>query len=484
MLEVVPVIMCGGAGTRLWPLSRKGYPKQYLSFERELSLFQETINRLDALESQEVHLEVPCIVTSEDQRFLVLEQLGKINKKAAKIILEPDSKNTAPALTLAALQALEQGKDPILVVSPSDHRVYDERKFCSALKDAINQAERDRIVVVGISPDKPETGYGYIKVGDLGLDEIFEVQSFVEKPSYSKAKQFLDDGGYLWNAGIFILKASIWLRAIEFFRPEIHRLCFASWTKRREESFGDFCFIRPEVKMFSQLEGESIDYAVMENCPKTDFQLYALPFKGGWTDLGSWNSVAEHLPRDAFGNTSIGDVIMSGCENTLAYSGSRLVGVVGLKDVVVIETVDCVLVIDKNKSQEVKDLVNQLGVLKRDEHLLNRKVSRPWGWYDSVDEGGRFKVKRILVNPGASLSLQKHFHRAEHWIVVSGTAEVTISNDVQILTENQSVYIPLGSVHRLANPGVIPLEIVEVQSGSYLGEDDIVRLVDKYGRTD
>jgi mannose-1-phosphate guanylyltransferase/mannose-6-phosphate isomerase len=479
MINVTPVILCGGSGTRLWPLSRKGFPKQFLCLAGSNSLFQDAAKRLMHLGSNDVNLTDPLIVTGEDHRFLATEQLREIGINLGAVLLEPVGRNTSPALTLAALAALENGGDPVLVVTPADQAIANNFEFTKAIQLAIREAIEGAVVILGIKPSSPETGYGYIQAEQLDhTNQLRLVHRFVEKPNHTTAVGYVENGNYYWNAGIFVVKASIWLKAIEFFREDIFDATKTAWEKR----VGDADFIRPGKKEFLAIPSESIDDAVMEKCPGSTFPIKMVPLDAGWSDLGSWNSVWDILPKDKNGNANGGDVLSIETSNTLVHASTRLVGLVGVKDLIVIETADAVLVADKSRSQDVKYIVKKLQDDAREEHTLHRKVHRPWGWYDSIDEGARFKVKRIQVNPGASLSLQKHHHRAEHWIVVTGTAEVTNGDRVLTLTENQSTYIPLGEVHRLVNPGSIPLEIIEVQSGSYLGEDDIVRFEDKYGR--
>jgi mannose-1-phosphate guanylyltransferase/mannose-6-phosphate isomerase len=477
MIKVRPVILCGGSGTRLWPLSRSGFPKQFLCLTGKESLFQDATKRLMGLSGEGINVSPPFIVTNEEHRFLALEQLREVGVEPGAALLEPVPRNTAPALTLAALAAVEHGDDPVLVVTPADQAVADPGVFNSAVHDAISQAAEGAIVILGVTPDRPETGYGYIQAVIASTPTLL-VERFVEKPDETTVRQYLEEGGYYWNAGIFVLKASIWLEAIESFRPDIAATTRAAWAQRST----DAAFVRPGKVEFAAIPSDSIDYAVMERCPGSRFPVLMAPLNTGWSDLGAWDAVWSVLPKDPHGNAHVGDVLATDCSNSLVHSTSRLVALVGVKDLVVVETPDAVLVVDRSRSQDVKHIVNALQQQKRDEHTLHRKVHRPWGWYDSIDEGGRFKVKRIQVKPGASLSLQRHHHRAEHWVVVSGTAEITCGEKKLMLTENQSTYIPLGEVHRLVNPGTIPLEIIEVQSGSYLGEDDIVRFTDNYGR--
>ena len=470
-IAVQPVVMAGGSGTRLWPLSRAGFPKQFLVLSGNTSLFQQAVSRLDGLADAQLEVAAPVVVGNEEHRFLVLDQLRELKTEPAAVLLEPIGRNTAPAVTLAALQALEDGADPVLVVTSADQTVTDGAAFTAALRSAVAMAAEGAITVLGITPDRPETGYGYIRADGA------KVAQFVEKPDAATAEKYVASGAYYWNAGMFVLKASVWMAALERFRPDIATACRAAWAVRAT----DAKFVRPGKVEFTAVPSESVDYAVMEKCPGVlDIRMQAL--SAGWNDLGAWEAVWQVAEKDASGNASTGDAILSDSRNTLVHATSRLVSVVGLDDVVVVETPDAVLVASREKSQDVKNIVNQLGREQRGEQVLHRKVHRPWGWYDGIDQGPRHQVKRIMVKPGASLSLQMHHHRAEHWIVVSGTAEVTNGDKVIMLTENQSTYIPLGQTHRLANPGKVPLEIIEVQSGSYLGEDDIVRFEDTYGR--
>ncbi len=408
----------------------------------------------------------------------MLDQLRELPALQATLLLEPEGRNTAPALTLAALQALQAGDDPVLVVSPADQQVGKVDQFVTTLQHAARLAAQDHIVILGVPPQRAETGFGYIRFeavqGALGEHRV---QGFAEKPDEATARHYLKQGNYAWNSGLFVLKASVWLRALEHFRPDILQATRLAWEKQTQDAL----FVRPDADLFAQVPGESVDYAVMERCPGV-FSLLMLPLDVAWTDLGTWDAVWQQGKSDAAGNVVQGDVLLEQARNTLVHATHRLVGVVGTEDLVIVETPDAVLVAHQNHTQQVKALVAQLEGRGRQEHLLHRKVYRPCGWYDSIDEGTRFKVKRIQVKPKSSLSLQMHHHRAEHWVVVKGTAEVTCGDQVLLLTENQSTYIPLGEVHRLRNPGTIPLEIIEVQSGSYLGEDDIVRFEDHYGR--
>ncbi len=482
MIQVTPVILCGGSGTRLWPLSRTGFPKQFLCLTGHESLFQQAAQRLAGLACEGMQVAAPLIVSGEEHRFLASEQLRETGIALGAALLEPVGRNTAPAVTLAALAATEDGQDPVLVITPSDQTVTDLKAYTAAVQQAIVQAAQGHIVILGVTPDKPVTGYGYIRTEQSSSAPPctipLQVTAFAEKPNLQTAQQYLQEGGYFWNAGVFVLRASVWLKALHTFRPDIAQACQAAWAVKKQ----DANFIRPGKAEFAAIPSESVDYAVMEHCPGSVFPIQMVPLNAGWSDLGAWDAVWNVQGKDANGNAHTGDVLATESRNTLVHASSRLVTLVGVSDLIVVETADAVLVADKSRSQDVKHIVAQLQNTQREEHTLHRKVHRPWGWYDSIDEGGRFKVKRIQVKPKASLSLQKHHHRAEHWIVVTGTAEITNGDKVLTLTENQSTYIPLGVVHRLANPGSIPLEIIEVQSGSYLGEDDIVRFEDVYGR--
>ena len=489
MTQVLPVILCGGSGTRLWPLSRSGFPKQFLVLSGDganQSLFQQAIGRIHSVASKDISLGKTVIVTNEEHRFLALDQLRELKNDLrnldATLLLEPSGRNTAPALTLAALYAQEQGQDPILVVTPADQTVANPAAFTKALASSITIAQTGAIAILGITPSAPETGYGYIKVQNTKCEDGFVVERFVEKPNEDTAKQYLAEGGYFWNGGMFVLKASVWLAALKEFRPDILGATEKAWKDKAVDVSGDAQFIRPAKELFNAIPSESVDYAVIEKCPgKLPIKMVELD--AGWNDLGAWDAVWQVGKQDAEGNVTSGDALVSNSKNSLIHASSRLVSAVGVENLIIVETADAVLVADRKNSQDVKNIVSKLELQKRDEKSLHRKVSRPWGWYDSVDEGERFKVKRIQVKPGASLSLQMHHHRAEHWIVVKGTAEITNGDQVLLLTENQSTYIPQGQTHRLANPGKTPLEIIEVQSGSYLGEDDIVRFEDTYGRS-
>jgi len=479
MNQIIPVILCGGSGTRLWPLSRAGFPKQFLVLSGNTSLFQQAVERVNGLACDDICVGDTLVVTNEEHRFLALDQLRELSTVAATLLLEPVARNTAPALTLAALQATAQGQDPILVVTPADQTVADAAVFTTALRHSVRAAAAGGMVMLGITPQSPETGYGYIRrTGDAGVNGEFAVAQFAEKPNLDTAQSYLASGDYAWNSGMFVLKASTWLKALAHFRPQMAQASQQAWAGKTT----DAQFVRPDQAAFALVPSESIDYAVMEHCPGSAFPIHMLPLDAGWSDLGAWDAVWQVGPHDADGNVTVGDTLLADTRNTLIHASHRLVGTVGVSNLVIVETADAVLVADRSQSQHVKKLVTALQQQHREELTLHRKVHRPWGWYDSIDEAARFKVKRIQVNPKASLSLQKHHHRAEHWIVVNGTAEVTCGDQVTLLTENQSIYIPLGTVHRLSNPGLMPLEIIEVQSGSYLGEDDIVRVQDSYGR--
>jgi len=486
-MKVLPVILCGGSGTRLWPLSRQQHPKQMLNLAGQHTMLQATALRIAGSDvPREWDIAAPLVIGQEECRFLTAEQLRQINRAASAIILEPVGRNTAPALTVASLFAMaEQEDDPVMVVMPADHIIAQPERFCAALSHAVKLAADGRIVTMGIRPTSAETGYGYIRFGNsIDGSEGSEITEFVEKPDAETAERYLAEGNYLWNSGIYILRASTWLAQIERFRPDILDACrIAMDTGARDSDF-----VRVGKAAFSACPSDSIDYAVMERLAtlqssEADRKLVAVvPLEAGWSDVGAWNALWELGEKDDNGNVTEGDVFVLDSHNNLVRADNRLVACIGLEDTVVVETPDAVLVASRDKLHLVKDAVAKLKAEGRTECDAHRKVQRPWGNYDSIDSGSRFQVKHIVVSPGASLSLQMHHHRAEHWIVVTGTARVTRGDEQFLLTENQSTYIPLGTVHRLENPGVVPLEMIEVQSGTYLGEDDIVRFQDHYGR--
>jgi len=495
MALVIPVILCGGSGTRLWPLSRAGFPKQFLVLsgdDSSQSLFQQAVIRIHSVANTNITLGNTLVVTNEDHRFLVLDQLRELNKDAqnlsATLLLEPTGRNTAPALSMAAFcaQQLSSNQDPILVITPADQTIQNPAAFTKALQDCIQTVDtaKNSIAILGITPSAPETGYGYIqRSGDQDQNRTYVVDRFVEKPDSKTAQAYLADGSYLWNSGMFVLKASTWLNALKEFRADIYEASQKAWQTKTEDAADGVGFIRPGKEEFKAIPSESIDYAVIEKCPKSHYNIKMVELDAGWNDLGAWDAVWQVGKQDRAGNVTSGDTLLTNSKNSLIHASSRLVSAVGVENLIIVETADAVLVADRKNSQDVKNIVTQLESQKREEKNLHRKVARPWGWYDSVDEGERFKVKRIQVKPGASLSLQMHHHRAEHWIVVKGVAEITNGDQVITLKENQSTYIPQGQTHRLANRGSEPLEIIEVQSGSYLGEDDIVRFEDTYGRS-
>ena len=478
-IKITPVILCGGSGTRLWPLSRSAFPKQFLVLSGKTSLFQQAVDRLQQLQSTNIKLNETLIVTNEEHRFIVLDQLREMNRVNPQLLLEPIGRNTAPALTFAALQAVEKKEDPVLVVTPADQTVQDKEAFTRSLHHAIEGANKGSIVVLGIKPSKPDTGFGYIKKDTLeNKHHAFKVLNFTEKPDLVTSKIYLNSSDYFWNSGMFILRASVWLKAIQHFSPDIYEATLKAFNHKTL----DASFTRPDEDLFKAIPENSIDYAVIEKCPPSDFDIKMVELDAGWNDLGSWDAVWQVGDKDKNQNVTYGDTLLANTKNSLIYADRKLVSVAGLDNIVVIETADAILVINRNQSQEVKMIVNKLDIEKREEKNLHRKVARPWGWYDSLDEGENFKVKRIQVNPGASISLQKHTRRAEHWVVVKGIAEVICNDKKVTLKENESTYIPLGHTHRLSNPGKDVLEIIEIQSGSYLGEDDIERFDDSYGR--
>ncbi|MFD2165567.1 mannose-1-phosphate guanylyltransferase/mannose-6-phosphate isomerase [Thalassotalea euphylliae] len=467
--NLYPAIMCGGSGTRLWPLSRKLFPKQFISLVNDTSMLQDTINRLPN------GCEKPLFICNEEHRFSVAEQVLALGAKG-DILLEPEGRNTAPAVALAAFQALSKDPEAILLVLAADHVISNTSAFHQAIETAYKATLTDKLVTFGIVPDKPETGYGYIKFGDTDNSGVAPVEKFVEKPNLTTAETYLASGNYLWNSGMFMFKASVYLEELKTFNPNIYSACEQSMS----DSQTDLDFIRPNKDAFLTSPDDSIDYAVMEKTASA----VVVPLDAGWSDVGSYSALWEASKQDDNGNVQRGDVLTHNTNNSYLHSEDKLIATVGVNNIVVIDTPDAVMVADKNQVQDVKAIVNQLKKDKRSEVEHHRQVYRPWGSYDSIDMGERFQVKRIVVKSGAKLSVQMHHHRAEHWIVVSGTAKVTINDDTFLMTENESTYIPIGAVHALENPGKLPLEMIEVQSGSYLGEDDIVRFEDRYGRVE
>ncbi|NVK41760.1 MAG: mannose-1-phosphate guanylyltransferase/mannose-6-phosphate isomerase [Oceanospirillaceae bacterium] len=461
------VIMAGGSGSRLWPLSRELYPKQFLALAETQTMLQTTLNRV-----RELSLDRPLVICNEEHRFIVAEQMRDVGQEA-EILLEPVSRNTAPAIALVALRACREEGDPLLLVVAADHVIQNEAEFLKQVEMARPLAEEGDLVTFGIVANVAETGYGYIRRGAPRGNVGYRVAEFVEKPNLERAQAYVSSGEYYWNSGIFLFRASRYLHELERFRPDIFEACRVAMDETHE----DLDFLRINTQAFANCPSESIDYAVMEN---TD-NAVMVPLDAGWSDIGSWSSLWGLRVKDAAGNAVNGDVLHQDMTNSMVHANSRLVVTIGLKDMVVVETPDAILVADKQRVQDVKGVVEELKSKGRSEYAINREVYRPWGKYDLIDQGVRYQVKRITVKPGASLSVQMHHHRAEHWIVVSGTARVRRGEETLLLTENESTYIPVGVVHSLENPGKIPLELIEVQSGSYLGEDDIVRFEDKYG---
>jgi mannose-1-phosphate guanylyltransferase/mannose-6-phosphate isomerase len=469
---LIPVILSGGSGTRLWPLSRKNLPKQFLALQSDTTLFQQTVARARGLPGSDV----PIVVCSEDHRFLVAEQLRALKVDGASILLEPMPRNTAPAIALAAWQALDRDADAMLLVLPADHLIGDISSFADAVDKALSLAEQGWLVTFGIRPEAPETGFGYIKHAEAIGDNGFRVERFVEKPDANRAREYVEAGDYAWNSGMFLFKATRYLEELQQYAPAMHAASKAAFSQAK----ADLDFVRIDKDAFAASPDNSIDYAIMEKAPR----VAVVPVSCAWSDIGSWDALWAASERDNAGNRLEGDVIAIDSRNCYVRgTDRRLVAALGLEDIVIVDTPDAVLVAPRARVQDVKLLVDRIKTDGRQEHMFHRKVYRPWGNYDSIDMGERFQVKRITVKPGAALSLQKHHHRAEHWVIVSGTAEVTRDEEVFMLTENESTFLPLGAVHRLRNPGKVPLELIEVQSGSYLGEDDIVRLEDVYGRS-
>ena len=468
-LTILPVVMAGGSGTRLWPLSRELYPKQFLKLGSDETMLQTTLLRLQGLPVQQ------CLVIGNEQhRFLIAEQLRQIDALGRNILLEPVGRNTAPAIALAALHALETGADPLLLVLAADHVIRDTAALQEAVLLAAQHAGQGRLVTFGVVPESPETGYGYVQTGAATGQGAYRVAAFVEKPSAELAASYIAGGQHLWNSGMFMFRASRYVDELQKFRPDILQACRSALTA----TDADLNFIRVDRAAFEACPSDSIDYAVME---KTD-EAVVVPLSAGWSDVGAFAALWDVLPKDEQGNALSGDVMAVDSTNSLVMAESALVATIGVRDLVVVQTKDAVLVADRDKAQDVKAIVARLRESGRTEHQVHRQVYRPWGHYDSVDSGARYQVKRITVQPGAKLSVQLHHHRAEHWVVVSGTARVTLQDQEHLLSENQSIYVPVGAVHALENPGKIPLDLIEIQVGSYLGEDDIVRLDDRYGR--
>ncbi|NMM38078.1 MAG: mannose-1-phosphate guanylyltransferase/mannose-6-phosphate isomerase [Glaciimonas sp.] len=469
---LIPVILCGGSGTRLWPLSRETYPKQFLRLLGQDTLLQQTMQRLAGIED----VDPAILICNETSRFVVAEQLREIGIENAQILLEPTRRNTAPAIAAAALQALSRGNDPLLLVLPSDHVINNHAAFYSAVHKAKIVAEKGKLVTFGITPLGPETGYGYIRAGaaEPGPAQAQPVIEYVEKPDRATAERYLASGHYFWNSGMFIFRASCYLEELTQFEPDIVAACSQAMTLSKQ----DFSFIRLDSQSYSRSPDKAVDYAVMERT--TNATMVAMD--ADWNDIGSWASVWKASEKDQDNNAKHGDVMLQDCQGCLVHGSSRLITAVGMRNTIIVETADALLIMDADSAQETKKLVEHLIETKRTEATQHREIFRPWGSYDSIEVGTRFHVKRITVKQGAKLSLQMHHHRAEHWVVVSGTAKITNGDQEYLLTENQSTYIPLGVVHSLENPGKIPLELIEIQSGTYLGEDDIVRLQDNYGR--
>ena len=469
---IIPVVMAGGSGTRLWPLSRTLFPKQFLPLHGESTMLQTTLNRLDGLP-----VSAPITICNEEHRFIVAEQLRQLAKPGT-ILLEPEGRNTAPAIALAALQAVQQGGDGLLLVLAADHVIGDEPAFRAAIEQAVGVAAQDKLVTFGIVPTSPHSGYGYIRRGEAIApgSTSCAVDAFVEKPSVETAQEYLASGDYFWNSGMFLFKASRYLQELEKFRPDILKACQLAMARVSD----DLDFVRIDAEAFAGCPDDSIDYAVME---KTDAAV-VVPMDAAWSDVGSWSSLWEIGDKDESGNVVRGDVVSQDTRGCLIHGEHRLVTTLGVEDLVIVDTPDALLIANRGKSQGIKGIVSELKAAGRDEVNSHRAVYRPWGKYDALDQGERYQVKHITVKPGGKLSVQMHHHRAEHWVVVSGTAKVTNGDKQILLSENESTYIPIGVVHALENPGIIPLELIEVQSGAYLGEDDIIRFEDCYGRTD
>ena len=467
---IFPVVLAGGSGTRLWPLSRRLHPKQFIDLIGANTLFQETILRLPKT------VENPLIICNENHRFLAAEQLRKINRSSRGIILEPEGRNTGPAITLAALKLIQENENAILLILSADHLIHNVEKFHQAIELAKKQAENNKLVTFGVVPNKVETGYGYIRANVYEDEKYFTINEFVEKPDFKTAQKYIDSGTYFWNSGIFMFKASLFLEELEKYEPEILNACKKSY----QNEYHDLDFIRLNEEEFLNCPSQSVDYAVLERT--TNAVMVRLDAE--WSDVGSWAALSDSQSKDSNNNTSIGEVILKKVKNSYIHSiSNRLVSAIGVSDLIIVDTDDAILVAKKDNMKYIKDIVEQIKASGRLESDHHRVVYRPWGYYDSIDNGNGFQVKRILVNPGAKLSLQKHEHRAEHWVVVKGSAQVTCGKKTFQLFKNQSTFIPLGEIHRLENIGSIPLEIIEIQTGGYIGEDDITRIEDAYGRS-
>lgn len=463
MNMILPVIMAGGSGSRLWPLSRTHYPKQFIPLVNEYSMLQNTVTRLEQLSTLS-----PIVICNNEHRFMIAEQLREMNINDSSIILEPIGRNTAPAIALAAFKAISNGDDPLLLVLAADHVIKNELAFTDAVNLATPEALKGRLITFGIVPTHAETGYGYIKQGQAISDEIYHVEAFVEKPDFITAKNYLHHGGYCWNSGMFLFKASVYLEELKKFNPDIYSIC----EKAIKSSFTDLDFIRIHKEIFEQCPDDSIDYAVMERTDKAA----VIPLDAGWSDVGSWSALWDVQSKDNNDNVTKGDVLVDSVSNSYIYSQDKLIAAVGVDNLVIVETKDAVLVANKDKVQDVKNIVNQLKQDGRSEFRQHQEVYRPWGKHDQIAEGNRYHVKKVVVRPGEKTATQIHYHRAEHWIVVSGTAKVTNGNETYLVTENQSTYIPVGAAHSFENPGKVNLELIEVRTGSYLAEDDIERM--------
>jgi mannose-1-phosphate guanylyltransferase/mannose-6-phosphate isomerase len=466
-----PVLLCGGVGSRLWPVSREARPKQYLNLIGEQSMFQQTLGRLDGLP-----VATPIVVCNEQHRFLVAEQLRQLDIESPSIVLEPAGRNTAPAIAIAAIDALAKDPEAVLLVLPADHHIADVGALQSAVTEALNVVDEGLLITFGLIPNRPETGYGYIRCGKELSGSISELADFVEKPDAATAEAYLESGDYVWNSGMFMFRADAYCEALATHQPEMLKIC----REAMAAASTDMDFVRPDPELFASCPSDSIDYAVME---KTD-RGAVVSLDCGWSDIGAWSALWEAGSSDADGNVTVGDVLLDNSRNSYVRSQSRLVTATGIDDLVIVETADAVMVADRHSVQDVKNIVNALKGLDRSEAHSHHRVFRPWGSYESLASADGFQVKRIIVNPGQRLSLQMHHHRAEHWVVVRGVAEVVNGEESFLLREDQSAYIPIGAKHRLSNPGAVPLELIEVQSGSYLGEDDIVRFEDVYGRSE